>query len=277
MEREPEYYVDRLPTLSKTIEGKTETSFVEISPQDARHIPLPPVIAWTNTRLRFQRVGFYNMPLRFGGYDTITLYQGWLDHPTATDLSTLISTNKSILYTGTSNGFYAHDPIMIGKSSRDYPFYVVGIQPYELKENMGKIAAVWHENGHVYIFDEDLDIQLLQAAVTLRKGDLPPVALGLRYGEYLARSISEGERTKLRNLVLDRYLLSQFEAANYQVRNAMSLFHERNAWAAGAWIVRLKKLPTGFTHSSSYFDYAKLCLESYAHHRHDDKFVKGWR
>ena len=118
MERQPQFYIDQPPELSRSIEEKVERSFSEIFPQDAQPAPLPPIIVFPNAMLRFQKIKeHYNMPLRFSGSEAIELNRGFIDFQEedkskiiTVDLSTFLSRGKPTFYTGTLNGFYAHDP-----------------------------------------------------------------------------------------------------------------------------------------------------------------------
>ena len=271
---------ERPRTEYTTIEGKVESSFTEIDIDQAFHIPLPPTITWPTARLSFEQVGTYNMPERFGMSSHIPVYAGQMEYVgkkgkiRKANLSLTTSKDKPVLFTGTRNGFYAHDPLMAG---REHPFYVVGLQPDELIENMSRMSAIYHELGHVAIFHEDLDTQLLQAAVTLQGRDLPPVALARTYGSELADALPRGIREEQSPFEATRQALTRLEARNYKVAKVVHLFHERNAWAVGMNMVRAKGYPTGFEKDSSYFDYARLCLDSYARYYGDRRFVQGMR
>lgn len=263
-----------------TIEGKVETTFTELDIDQATHIPLPATITWSGAQLSFQQAGTYNMPERFGMSSHIQVYTGQLDYVDENakvrraNLSLTTSEDKPVLFTGTTNGFYAHDPLMAG---RDDPYYVVGLQPYELMENMTRMSAAYHELGHVAIYHNDFDTQLLQAAVSLNGHDLPPVACAWIYGDELARAIPRSIREQEPAFQATRHELSRLQGRNYDVEKVIDLFHERNAWAAGMVLVRANGYPTGFERPGSYFDYGRLCLSSYAVHYRDLRFVHGLR
>ncbi len=160
---------------------------------------------------------------------------------------------------------------------RENPFYVVGLQVDELAENMSRMSATWHELGHVTLFHTDADTQLLGAAISLRAQDLPPVALAKEYGNELARALPYGLREQKTPIALNRHTLFQLQGRSHHIERATSLFHERNAWAAGMHLVRASEYPTGFQKPESYFEYARLCLKTYERYYNEGKFVKGWK
>lgn len=262
------------------IEGQLESSFTEIDMDQASHVPLPGQITWDTARLTFQKVGRYNMPERFGMYSNVLLYAGQLEYrgrngnKRASNLSLTTSKDKPVLFTGTKNGFYAHDPLMGG---RENPFYVVGLQVDELEDNMSRMSATWHELGHVAIFHTDADTKLLKAALSLKGRDLPNVRLAQVYGTELARALPYGFREKQPPVAPTRQALTRLESRSRSVDKVVHLFHERNAWAAGMNMVRDNEYPTGFQSPASYFDYARLCLSSYAKYYGDRRFVQGMR
>src|SRR3989338_423247 len=61
-------------------------------------------------------------------------------------------------------------------------FYVVGVNPFELEEDIKQHAGTYHEIGHVLIVDCGFDAALLRAAVELERKHLPAVAMSLAYG-----------------------------------------------------------------------------------------------
>lgn len=258
------------------IEGEVESSFNEIDIDQAIHIPLPRAIKWQTASLTFREEGTYNKPGLFGGI--IQLYSGQLEYRISknvkkkSNLALTTPKGKPVLFTGTTNGFYAHDPLSAGK---DNPFYVIGIKPYELVDDSSRISSIWHEMGHVLIFHTDADNQLLLAALSLKTEDLPNIAKAKEYGTELARTISKNMREL--NPPVNRFLITEMEASNYGLKKAMSLFHERNAWASGIKLARANQYPTGFQTRDGYFDYARLCLSTYAQHYSDEKFVNGWK
>lgn len=267
-------------TLESRIEGEVESSFTEIDMDQATYVPLPAQIAWPTARFSFQEVGRYNMPERFGMSSNVQLYAGQLEYKDGngkkrkSNLSLTTSKAKPVLFTGTTNGFYAHDPLMGG---RENPFYVVGLQVDELEESLSRMAATWHELGHVALFHTDADTRLLQAAISLKGKDLPDIAMAKAYGSDLANSLPYGLRDEQPPLEVTRHALTRLEARSHQTDRSVHLFHERNAWVAGMHLVRGNEYPTGFQRPASYFDYARLCLATYERYYNDAKFVKGWR
>ncbi|MEO6508419.1 MAG: hypothetical protein ABIO02_00545, partial [Patescibacteria group bacterium] len=107
---------ERPRTQYDTIEGKEVSTFTELDIDQATHVPLPTSISWPTARLSFQQVGVYDMPVRFGRTDNIPVYAGQLEYfvkkgkAKRSNLSLLTSKEKPVLFTGTTNGFYAHDP-----------------------------------------------------------------------------------------------------------------------------------------------------------------------
>ena len=280
MEREPsyDYERERRTEMEASIEGRVERSFTEIDISQAQPIPLHD-ITWLNAALTFGEIGRYSVPSGQFGMDVpVRLYAAQLEYIDKNggkrkgDLTATTPKGKPVLFSGDSNGFYAHDPLMRGKAD---PFYVVGIQPEELAKNMNRLSAVYHELGHVLIFHKDADTQLLRAALTLQAKYLPEVSLAAKYASELAGLIPDSVRGQ--NLHPTRNTLSRLEARLYSVGRIVSLFHERNAWAAGANLFRGNNYPTGFQEQRSYFKYAKLCLSSYARHYKDKRFVTGLR
>lgn len=276
----PSGYIERPRTAEARIEGEVETSFTEIDMDQAIHVPLTAQIARPTARFSFQEVGRYNMSERFGMSSNIQLYAGQLEYQgrnggkRKSNLSLTTSKTKPVLFTGTTNGFYAHDPLMGG---RENPFYVVGLQVDELAENMSRMSAIWHELGHVALFHTDVDIQLLEAAISLIAQDLPLVALANVYRNELAHALPYGLREQNPPVVINRQTLFKLRGRSHHTERATSLFHERNAWAAGIHLARANEYPTGFQNPESYFEYARLCLAAYERYYNERKFVKGWK
>lgn len=274
--REP----DRQRIIEARIEGEVESSFTEIDIDEARHIPLPDEIVWENARLLFKKAGTYVMPERFGLTENIEVYAGVLEYKgqdgetRQTNLSLTTSEEKPVLFTGTRYGFYAHDPL--AKNS-DEPFYVAGLCVEDLKESMAKLSAVWHELGHIAIYHEDIDLQLLKGSITERKKDMPEVRKVLAYVAEMRDKMPWFEIKDNPNFTVSRRNMFRLMDRGYHFDAAVNLFHERNAWAAGANISRRNDYPTEFKNSNSYFDYARLCLSTYATYHRDDRFVKGFR
>lgn len=267
-------------TLESRIEGEVESSFTEIDIDQAIHVPPPTQIAWPTARFSFQEAGIYNMTERFGMSCNVQLYACQLEYrdksgkKRKSNLSLTTSKDKPVLFTGTTNGFYAHDPLMSG---REHPFYVVGLQVDELEENMSRMSSTWHELGHVVLFHTDVDTSLLQAAFFLQGKDLPDIAMARAYASDLANALPYGICEQQPPFEVTRHALTRLEARSHQTDRSMHLFHERNAWATGMYLVKKNDYPTGFQSPTSYFDYARLCLATYGRYYGDKKFVRGWK
>lgn len=267
----------RLQSIETQIEGEVESSFTELDIDQATHIPLHD-ITWEKARFLFEEVGRYSLPQRFGMSSDAKLYIGVLEYldnkgqSRRKNLSLTTSENKPVLFTGTTNGFYAHDPLMAG---RDEPFYVVGLELADLEEKLTRMAGTYHELGHVVLCHSNADTQLFQSALSLQKDDLPKVAKALTYGTELANAIPDHVRNDQPRA--DRQTLFRLSGRYNKIDMAKNLFHERNAWAAGMKIVRENDYPTGYSNPLSYFEYARLCLATYARYHDEEKFVKGLR
>jgi len=275
---ESSYYRPR--DVESRIEGKTQSRFVEVDYDRATHVPLPAHIVWPTARLSFQEVGRYVMHERFGGRSNAHLYTGHLEYSDKngearkSPLSLMTSSDKPVLFTGTTNGFYAHDPLAAGREDQ---FYVVGLQVDELIENMARISAMWHELGHVSLYHTDADTKLLAAAISMREADLPHVALAKRYGSELAHALPYGIREGQPAPHVTRSDLTDVRIRSQAVDTLIRIFHERNAWAAGMRLVRKNDYPTGFDDAASYFKYARYCLATYDRAHNERRFAKGWR
>lgn len=262
-------------TLETCIEGNVESTFGEIDIDQAGHVPLPNHIKWQGAHLSFQKVGTYPFRMRFGT-ENIPLYSGqlaykdWSNTQRISPLSQLVSQEKPVLFTGTTNGFYAHDPLMAGK---DLPFYVVGLDVQELSQQMSRLSALWHELGHVVLFDSDADIQLLHAALTLDIDNLPDVAASFLYANDLVSSLPPLNSQS--SGYLTRQQLFELSSRSYRTDKSIHLFHERNAWAAGMHLVNTQEFPIGFEKKSSFVEYAHFCLATYARYYRDRRFIEG--
>lgn len=245
----PEFRPRREEKIAE-IEGKIEKPFVDIE------LGKDP----------FEPVGSVSLPIGLLGMEIpLLLYTAQLEFQDQsgqrhTDLSATTAPQMPILFSGTNRGFYAYSPRWNGRAD---PFYIVGIQPDELRDNVSRLSAVWHELGHILIGHSDLDIGIALKAIDTRRRS-PAVRQADAYIEEVAKSqAAQGNSNR------DRRLLAAMRS------NGMTLFHERNAWAAGARLVGTG-LPSGFQESSSYFQYARLCLSTYAEGRRDPRFVKGF-
>ena len=86
-----------------------------------------------------------------------------------------------------------------------------------------------------------------------------------------------GRGSEMYTATLIRYALYQLHAGNRQTDKSARLFKERNAWAAGWYLIRKNYYPTGFQNPASYFEYAKLCLATYDRFYNDSRFAGGLR
>jgi hypothetical protein len=280
MEFAPRMDFDFEPSRGFEIEGRIERPFLEIEIGDTKPMTLPAVIAWPTARLRFEEMRTsYSVPVGpFGAEVPANLYTGELDYVDRNnkiktiELSTLSVDQKPIYFVGSQNGFYAHDPEMIG---RNKPFYIIGVQPDELKNNLRRIVAIYHELGHVFIFANNHDISLVQAALIRKRADVPPLNGGLSYAQNLVNEI-QYNKIPANFRVNNRYQLAQFESQYPEIGEAVSLFHERYAWAGGGRLMLHFSLPSGYQEATSFTKYAKFCLGTYAKVHRDDRFVDGF-
>jgi len=260
-----------------TIEGEPVSSIVEISIDESEDIPLPPQIPWQDSRLVFEKVDQTYTFKRYGWPVTVPLYLAHFEfkdkkgRPKRINLTQTTRT-RPCYFTGSSTGFYAHDPKMNG---RDDNFYVIGVQPYELEDDQKHIAGVDHELGHAILMDEEADTKLFQAGISLSGDNLPEYAGIIRYANVLAAAIPERWRKQIKSDEVERTTLGEARKESHNVDLGVRLFHERYAWAAGINLSKRRQSPTGFERPSSVVDYAKFCLESYVRYYHDQRFVKG--
>jgi len=263
----------------RMIEGEPIERTHELDIDDVVHIPLPREISWTDgSVINFSKVGeTYSIKYVRGGYSQpISLYTAILEYFDQTgnkvqvDLSR--QTTKPCYLTGTSLGFYAHDP---ASRSQDENFIVIGIEPRSLEENQRKLLSLYHELGHAVIFDNGDDVSLFRAGLD-KDAKLAPDRCGiLLYAVLISRSMPDRVRDELESR--DVNLQHVFQTMNYfpDVDQAVRLFHERYAWATGMWLAKILHLPTGFNKQKSQIEYAQYCLSSYANYYDDDSFSKG--
>ena len=260
-----------------SIDGEPVSSIVETTIDESEDIPLPPQIAWGDSRLVFKKIDQTYTFKRYGWPTTITLYQAHLEFedkkgkPRQVNLTQTTRT-RPCYFTGSRTGFYAHDPKMSGNED---DFYIIGVQPYELEDDQKHIAGVDHELGHAILYDEEADTKLLQAGVALEGRYLPEYAGIIRYANVLAAAIPENWRKQIKPESVGREMLGEARKRSQDVDVGVRLFHERYAWAAGINLSKRRQSPTGFEKPSSVVDYAKFCLESYVRYYHDQRFVKG--
>lgn len=242
-----------------------------------KDIPLPSQIAWKDSRLVFEKVDQTYTFKRYGWPVTVPLYQGHFEFKDKRGKPKLVNLTQTTrtrpcYFTGSSTGFYAHDPRMNGNGDN---FYVIGVQPYELEDDQKHIAGVDHELGHAILMDEEADTKLFQAGVALKAKYLPEYAGIIRYANVLAAAIPENWRKQIKPESVGREMLGEARKGSRDVDVGVRLFHERYAWAAGINLSKRRQSPTGFERPSSVVDYAKFCLESYVRYYHDQRFVKG--
>ncbi|OGG09875.1 hypothetical protein A2154_04535 [Candidatus Gottesmanbacteria bacterium RBG_16_43_7] len=262
------------------IEGRIERPFSETEITLTRPTVLPKTIIWPNARLRFTDLKTsYNAPIgTFGLEVPVNLYFGALDyvdrhnHVKTLDLSSLAIDQQPICFSGSENGFYAHDPETIG---RKRSFYLIGVQPDELIDNMRRIVAIYHELGHVFLFANNYDISLVQAAITKKRKDVPELNGILAYAQNLAYLLLQ-EKVPNDTQINNRFQLTRLESQHYRVGDGVSLFHERYAWAGGGRLMIKHDLPSGFKKATSFTEYAKFCLGTYAKAHKDDRFTHGF-
>lgn len=199
-------------------------------------------------------------------YSAILHYgQKSLDLTSGTGAST-----KPVFFTGTEGSFLACDPRMNGD---DREYMVVGVDHEELQETPGKLSAVWHELGHIAIFDREHDVD---AAYTAQSGkteftpDLKDIDL---YIDELKRSIPTQEKWVTTTTELWTSLMRPTLPIN--VEKAVFLLHEHKAWIIGKQIKDRLGAPDGFKNPDSFRKYAYACLASYARYYQDDRFHRG--
>lgn len=278
-ERMPEFRprVERSPEIN--IEGRIETVFKEISPQDATTLPLKDIFWNDSDSLRFRCVGKYTVPLGdFGAsikpslYEAVLSYKDQDGNSRTVSLTDLTEREKPVLFTGDTRGFYAFDPAVTG---RHQPFYLVGIQPEELTRKKARMVAVYHELGHVEIFDKGLDVKLFGAALRGSLIGMKKIAGVRAYAEDLYDAIPEVIRRDFQGLNMTPFALTLAQQAENRIRKSVSMFHERNAWAIAAQGFVNRGFPIGFKEKRSFVDYAKFCLGTYAKAHEDSRFVTG--
>lgn len=266
-----------LSRTTKRIEGEPISLLAEISIDEAEFVPLPTKIRWREGELTFKEVARYGIRSRFSGQVQVPLYEGKLsfkgrDGKTKEVNLSGKTTGKPSLFTGTNNGFFAHDP---GMESVNKHFYVVGIGPDELEGDIRGMAGVYHELGHTFLYDNGADAMLVKGSLARRKVLLPNYAGILGYAQLLAEAMPEQWRGAIRPEDVNRGVLGEMRRRDASVDANIRLFHERFAWAAGIFMQRKDHSPTGFEKRSSVIEYAKLCLQTYVDHYGTRKFVVG--
>lgn len=240
-------------------------------------VPLPTDITWQATRLIFQEVGTYNSEADSPFPENTPLYRGYLEYVDPdgnqrnADLSLTTSVDKPVLFTGTKDGFSAHDPLMPGSNN---PYYVVSIDPDELRTDMTALCKLWHELGHTIVFHINADTQLLQAALSGNNEGLPPIRQAQRYAQELRQSLSritlhnyERNPSPVTREQLSDHMQLSIGRGRHIPFEILDLFGERNATAAGAHLILRHGYPTGFQDVLSYFHYTRTGLR-----RHGEQF-----
>lgn len=244
-------------------------------------------IDWEDQRagLRVTKVGIYHKKV-YGEEVRYPLYELTAWHYNSTqaknvpvNLSDKVTTRKKTLFTGSRSGFFMHDPAWAGI---DTDYYVVGVNPFELRDDIRKNAATFHELGHALIVDRRLDLRLFRSALHPEAIALPPVAMAAAYRALLRVALLGGgslEALKEAQGISRVDSRVQFELMNEnrEFDAAMRVFHERNAWAAAMHLFRKYAFPSGYEHSKSLETYAQFCLETYRRAFGEKKFTKGLR
>lgn len=267
------------------IEGEPISALVEIRIDESRHIPLPREIKWSDGRLVFTEVEQVYAIRTYGIDEEIKLYEAVFEYgegkgANKVDLSREINRFIPCYFTGSANGFYAHDPMMKGKQDN---FYVVGIQPDDLERDQRKVLSMDHELGHVWLMDQKSDLRMFWSALRNDKTYLPEYK-GIMYAgiiEYARKLmgviLEEWKGSALEFDDFNRAILFQAMSEEGGVDKNIRLFHERFAWAAGINLSRGKGFPTGFEKQKSIMEYARFCLASYARAFYDKRFVEGFK
>jgi len=263
---------------SKNIEGESISPFAEITIDQTDPVELENIV-WQqfSAGLSFKPAGEYQYK-RLGYNESYPLYtcSSWFQKGDSNDQKidlTYTTCNKKCLFTGSRKGFFMHDPAWMGKET---DFYVIGINPFELKHDIRQHTGTYHELEHACIVDRNLDTNLFQAALYLNKDQLPSVAMAQAYGNILANAIPSSWR---KNLDQARKITSQqlmnAMSDDHNVNHAIRLFHERNSWAGGIRLQNEHKFPTGFQQRKSLGEYAKFWLTAYANSYNDSRFIKS--
>lgn len=262
----------------KTIEGEPVETLVEIEIEQSQTVPLRDIV-WPNASLKFQQVGTYQtqqygLPVVHPLYTAVFEFKDRDGETTRVVLSDTTGgkSRRKCLFTGSRNGFFAHDPRSRGL---DKPFYVIGVNPFELQDDIRHMAGTYHELGHAIIMDEGSDTALFKTAVSLKGQDLPGRRGVTKYAQRLARTIPSSWRTEIKPGQITPKQVWDGMSNRYDVDREMRLFHERYAWAGAAQMIKQHDAPIGFRKFSSIFEYARLCLKSYARKFSDESFVSG--
>jgi len=115
------------------------------------------------------------------------------------------TSRKKILFAA-SNSAFMHDPSWSGEEETDY--YIIGINPQELKLDMQHMLSVYHEIGHAHLVDQLLDVALLAVAITF---DTQHLTDPQEFGEAVTS---------------DRILLTQEKVAEYAKIVGANLYND---------------------------------------------------
>lgn len=173
-----------------------------------------------------------------------------------------------VFFTGTPGYNWANDPAIDGNRG---DFNVIGLDIDEISRNPMALTALWHELGHVRVFSEGSDVAIAKAAQHVDASYLPEIMSDVNYAVEIGRHLNHLGRPIEGLTDLWRDYVSQ----SHELNRAYRLFHERQAWAYGYQIMKAIGAPKVFEHSSSFADYAKACLASYARAFSDNQFVDG--
>lgn len=237
-----------------SIEGEPIEVMEEIEIDRAQPLDLPTQIVWPDSRLEFAPLKqTYDLMVDFEDLK-FPLYTGKLVYRLSNGMERVLdlshqTANRPTVFTGSRHGFFAHDP---RKSKRSEEFYLVGVEPHTLLSDQRRLVSIYHELGHVEIYDRDEDVKLLHAAQQHDAAQLPGRAGIEAYMKTLADADDEWDKAR-----------------------GMSIFHERFAWAGGLQLSHRVGAPLGFREPQSALTYAKYCLSTYARFHNDQRFVRG--
>ncbi|HET9947217.1 MAG TPA: hypothetical protein VFQ63_04105 [Patescibacteria group bacterium] len=177
-------------------------------------------------------------------------------------------------FTGSENGWYATDMT----STQDTQVFIVGVEIVARKDDPDGAALISlaHEMGHLEIMRREDDRLLAQAAEATDSSLLPKRAKIVSYASHMIDALSRSFSADFssRRAMFDTMRNSR------AVDSSMRLFHERHAWADG--FGRLRRSPfirheMFLLGTESLSDFAKRCLETYAHARNERRFTHGFR
>ncbi len=180
------------------------------------------------------------------------------------------ASDKPVLFTGVKGSFLACDPRMNG-DNRDY--MVVGVDHEALQETPGKLSSIWHELGHIAIFDREFDVDATYAAQSGKKEFIPRLPRIDDYVEELKRSVASHDSWVTTTGDLWLKLIPK----RLSIQKAVFLLHEHKAWEFGKQMKDSLGAPDGFKDPDSYRKYAYACLASYSRYYRDERFHRGMK